>query len=159
MGSVDGRHFRERLWPGAGLWTTSVLFALGVGLAVLPASLVAALVSTGAVLAVGVLLGLLTAPLVAVEAGELRAGRARIPVHLLGTPETLDAVGTRAALGPDLDARAYVCLRGWVRTAVQVPVVDPRDPTPYWFVSTRRPERLVAALEAARAPGELPAAP
>jgi len=159
MGTVDGQHFRERLWPGVGLWGTSVLFALGVGLAVVPASLVAAIVSAGAVLAVGVLLCLLTAPVVAVEGGVLRAGRAHIPVHLLGAPEPLDAGGTRAALGPDLDARAYVCLRGWIRTAVQVPVVDPRDPTPYWFVSTRRPERLVAALEAAREPGALPTAP
>src|SRR5690606_14388143 len=81
----------------------------------------------------------LTTPLVAVTDGELRAGRARIPVSLLGEPVALDAIATRAALGPDLDARAFVCLRAWAGTAVQVPVNDPRDPTPYWFVSSRRP--------------------
>jgi hypothetical protein len=29
-------------------------------------------------------------------------------------------------------------------------VVDPADPTPYWFVASRHPDRLRAAVEAAR---------
>jgi hypothetical protein len=33
---------------------------------------------------------------------------------------------------------------------VRIDLADPDDPTPYWFVSTRHPERLVAALERAR---------
>jgi hypothetical protein len=32
---------------------------------------------------------------------------------------------------------------------VQVTVHDPADPVPYWLVSTRRPDELVAALVAA----------
>ncbi|NLF03475.1 MAG: DUF3093 domain-containing protein [Actinomycetales bacterium] len=151
MVSRDEHRFHERLWPGAGLWAATVVFAVCVGVAVLPASPLVALLAAVVVLAVGVLLGLLTAPVVTVSEGTLRAGRARIPVHLLGELEVLDAVGTRAALGPDLDARAYVCLRGWIRTAVKVEVVDPRDPAPYWFVSTRRADELAAALVAARA--------
>lgn len=150
MTTSETTHYRERLWPGAGLWTVTVIFAASVGLAVVPASFPAALVSSLAVLAVGVLLGVLTTPVVAVEAGELRAGRARIPLQHLGEAEQLDPIATRAALGPELDARAYVCLRGWIHTAVRLPVVDPRDPTPYWFVSTRRPTALAAAIERAR---------
>jgi hypothetical protein len=141
---------RERLWPGPGLWSTTLVFALGVGVAVLPADPLAALVGAVAVLVASVVLCLLTAPVVTVEDGELRAGRAHVPVALLGEVEALDATATRAALGPDLDARAFVLLRGWVRTAVRVRLEDPRDPAPYWFVSTRRPERLAAAIEAAR---------
>jgi len=151
MDSSDAPRFHERLWPGAGLWAASVGFAVSVGLAALPASAPVAVVAAVVVLAVGVLLGLLTAPVVAVGEGVLRAGRAHIPVHLLGDVEVLDAVGTRAALGPDLDARAYVCVRGWIRTAVKVELLDPRDPAPYWFVSTRRAEDLAATLVAARA--------
>jgi hypothetical protein len=33
---------------------------------------------------------------------------------------------------------------------VAVTVVDPRDPTPYWYVSSRSPERLAVALEGGR---------
>jgi hypothetical protein len=65
---------------------------------------------------------------------------------LLGTPEALDVAAMRHELGPGLDARAYVCLRAWARTGVRVALNDPDDPTPYWLVSTRRPELLVQAL-------------
>jgi hypothetical protein len=34
--------------------------------------------------------------------------------------------------------------------AVQVLLDDPADPTPYWLVSTRHPERLAATLLAGR---------
>ena len=57
----------------------------------------------------------------------------------------------RQELGPRLDARAYVCLRAWARTGVHVVLEDPQDPTPYWLVSTRRPQDLAQALRAAGA--------
>ena len=142
--------YSERLWPGAVVWGTTLFFAVAVGVAIVPASLTVAVVAAVAVLVVGLVLGWVTTPLVTVSREEFRAGRARIPVILLGEPVALDALETRAALGPDLDARAYVCLRAWARTAVRVPVTDPKDPTPYWFVSSRRPELLAAALREAR---------
>jgi hypothetical protein len=88
-----------------------------------------------------------TSPVVEVRDGVLRAGRARVPVALLGearavtTPEAM-----REELGPRLDGRAYVCLRSWARTGVRVALEDPADPTPYWLVSTRRPAELAAAI-------------
>ncbi|RJK96509.1 DUF3093 domain-containing protein [Vallicoccus soli] len=82
--------------------------------------------------------------------GELRAGRARLPLSVAGAVVPLDAERAAHARGPGIDARAYHLLRGWVPTAVLVEVRDPRDPTPYWYVSTRRPERLARALEEAR---------
>lgn len=148
MVSIDSPVYSERLWPGAIVWGSTVFFAGAVGVAVLPASPPIAAGAALAVLVLGAVLAWLTTPLVTVSSSELRAGRARIPVSLLGEPEELDALATRAALGPDLDARAYVCLRAWARTAVRVSVVDPRDPTPYWFVSTRRPAALAEALRA-----------
>jgi hypothetical protein len=86
-----------------------------------------------------------------VEGGTFRAGRARIPVELLGAPVALDAPASRRLAGMDADARAYLLLRPYVKRSVQVPVADPEDPTPYWLVSTRRPEQLVAALTRAGA--------
>ena len=56
----------------------------------------------------------------------------------------------RHAAGPGLDARAHLCLRGWVRPGLRLDLVDPQDPTPYWLVSSRRPERLLEAVQEAR---------
>ncbi|HET6651575.1 MAG TPA: DUF3093 domain-containing protein [Nocardioides sp.] len=81
-----------------------------------------------------------------------RAGRAHIPVDQLGVPVALDAPASRRLAGVDADARAYLLLRPYVARSVQVPVQDPQDPAPYWLVSSRHPDRVVAALVAAGAP-------
>jgi hypothetical protein len=78
----------------------------------------------------------------------LRAGRAVIPLRLCGTVTPLDADSTRALAGPRADARAYLLLRPYVRTGVRIDLADPRDPTPYWLISTRRPDELADAVRA-----------
>ncbi len=83
--------------------------------------------------------------------GHLRAGRARIPLTYVGDVEALDADGMRRQAGVDADARAYLLLRPYLKRGVRVDLTDPDDPTPYWLVACRRPQRLVDALEAARA--------
>lgn len=83
---------------------------------------------------------------VVVADGHLAAGRARIPVRLLGVPVALDTPASRRLAGMDADARAYLLLRAYVGGSVQVPVLDPSDPAPYWLISSRHPDRLVAAL-------------
>jgi hypothetical protein len=141
--------FDERLWPSPAVWLAVpaaaamlgiVLWPLGTGPGV--AGAVTGLVAAGAA-------AVASATRVRVADGELHAGAAHVPLGLLRDPVALDADATRAALGPELDARAYVCLRGWVRTAVRVRLDDPADPTPYWVVSTRRPDDLVRALQPA----------
>jgi hypothetical protein len=37
-------------------------------------------------------------------------------------------------------------IRGWVSPVVTVEVLDAEDPTPYWLISTRKPEVLAAAI-------------
>lgn len=83
-----------------------------------------------------------------VEAGPkgLRAGRALLPWQYVGPSVALDAADTRRQLGPDADARAYVLVRAYCRRAVKVYVDDEADPTPYWIVSSRRPEVLADYL-------------
>ena len=75
-----------------------------------------------------------------------RAGRARIEAAHLGAATALDADETRRTAGRDADARAYLLLRPYLKRAVRVAVTDPADPAPYWLVSTRHPDQLVAAL-------------
>ncbi len=86
------------------------------------------------------------APRVEVEAGWLRAGRARIPGEFVGGAEPLDAAETRRVAGPGADARAYLLLRPYLKRAVRVTIHDDRDPTPYWLVSSRDPEHLAVAI-------------
>ncbi|MBM7861937.1 DUF3093 domain-containing protein [Lentzea nigeriaca] len=84
---------------------------------------------------------------VEVSGGELKAGDAHIPLNLLGDVEIIAPEDRRKAMGPQLDPAAYVVTRGWVKPLVRVTVNDPADPTPYWMISTRRPEELVAAIK------------
>ena len=62
----------------------------------------------------------------------------------------LDADGVRRQAGVEADARAYLLLRPYLKRGVRVDIADPADPTPYWLVSSRRPDALVSALEAGR---------
>jgi hypothetical protein len=89
---------------------------------------------------------------VSVAEGELRVDDAHIPVRYIGEVTVLDAAAKRLVLGPHAEPYAFVVQRPWVAGAVQVHLADPADPTPYWVVSSRRPDRLAAALEAARGP-------
>jgi hypothetical protein len=146
--------YTERLWPGPLGWSSVAGFAAFGFIAALPVALTAAVVAAVVLTVGGVAVAVVTAPVVEVRAGELRVGRAHIPVELLGDAVVLDRAGLRAALGPGSDARVFACVRAWIPTAVQIAVVDPADPTPAWLVSTRRAEALVTAVAAARGNGQ-----
>jgi DUF3093 family protein len=137
----------ERLWPTAGVWIGCCLVASALGLTVLavvrPA--VAAGVSLLAAAAAAAALARSSA-VVEVRDGRLRAGRASIPVSEVGRVRVLDRERMDALRGVDADVQAYLCQRGWLPRGVVVEVIDPDDPVPYWLISSRRPERLAAAL-------------
>jgi hypothetical protein len=144
--------YHERLLVPLRWWVLSAAFAATLWLA-FEVSIPYPAVLWGATAAVvAALVALLVgygAATVAVRNGELHAGRARIPVELLAEPTVLDSEATRLQTGREADARAYLLLRPYVRRSVRVTVTDRQDPTPYWLLSTRRPERLVAALRRA----------
>ncbi|WP_250445824.1 DUF3093 domain-containing protein [Actinotalea sp. C106] len=142
----------ERLWPGLLGWAAVAGFALLVLIALLPVQPLVAVAVGVLALVVLTVAAVRTSPRVVLRDGELRAGPARIPVTDLGVARVLDKAQVRDAMGPGSDARTYVCLRAWIPTAVHVEVVDPRDPTPGWLVSSRRPDELAAAIT--RAQGE-----
>ncbi|UMG92255.1 DUF3093 domain-containing protein [Nocardioides sp. TF02-7] len=81
--------------------------------------------------------------------GLLEAGRARIELPYLGAVEVLDRARMRDVAGPEADARAFLLLRPYVRGGVRVMLADPADPTPYWLLSSRNPQRLASALSSA----------
>jgi hypothetical protein len=144
--------YRERLWPTPWIYIVSLLLVPASILVLAPVSLPAGIV-TGVVLylaAVGALS--LTAPVIEIAGGRLRAGRAEIDLGLVGDAVPAAGTAARAELGTGLDARAFLVIRGWVRDVVRIPIVDASDPTPYWLVSSRRPNELAAAINGSRRP-------
>ena len=83
---------------------------------------------------------------VRVADGELRVGRAVLPLRHVGRVEVVDRRDKQAALGPELDPSAFVLHHGWVGPLVRLENTDPADPTPYWVFSVREPDRLLSAL-------------
>ncbi|WP_024288081.1 DUF3093 domain-containing protein [Cellulomonas sp. KRMCY2] len=142
--------YRERLWPGLLGWAFVLGFAAFAFIAVLPVDPTVAVVVAAVTAVAGVVIAVRTSALVEVRGGELRAGRAHIPVADLGPARVLDQQGVHDAVGPGSDARAFACLRAWIPQAVEAEVTDPADPTPTWLVSSRRPAVLCAALDAAQ---------
>ncbi|MBI4943220.1 MAG: DUF3093 domain-containing protein [Actinobacteria bacterium] len=142
--------YHERLTPAWWVWLVAAGFAGSFGVVLSRVDGTAALVVTVVVLVLVVVALVRTTAVVSVDPELFVAGRARLPVGYVGGVEALDAEAMRRARSVELDARAYLCLRGWVAGGVRVRLDDPQDDTPYWLVSTRRPERLAAALETAR---------
>jgi hypothetical protein len=140
--------YRERLRVPAWWWLLAALFAGTVWLAYQHAygwrvSLPAGMAAFG--LAAALLIGYGRA-VVAVKDDVFVAGRARLPLWAVGAVEVLDAATAKEVRGPAADPRAFLLLRAYIPGAVRVTVDDPDDPVPYWFVSTRRPDQVAAAL-------------
>ena len=85
-----------------------------------------------------------------VGAGELRAGRARLPLAAAGEVTALDETQTRSLRGPRGDPAAFMLTRPYLRQAVYVEVTSPETNVPYWLVCTRHPDELAAAINGSR---------
>ncbi|WP_106813953.1 DUF3093 domain-containing protein [Microbacterium timonense] len=149
-GAPADRLYRERLGPS--LW---ILVAAAVAAPM--AALVLTPIDTTVALAVGIVVGVLlvalmiaAAPVVEVRGGELRAGRAHIPVEFLGVPVTHVGDDARHVRGAGLDPRSWHLIRGGIDGVVVIPVTDADDPTTAWVISSRTPDRLSAAVRRAQ---------
>ncbi len=143
--------YRERLAPPWWMWLWMAVLAVSAGVVSLIALAPAGVLATTVVsLVLGSLLLRAWTGTVEVRGGELRAGPAHVDVSLLGPPAVLDAQRAAAVRGRDINAAAYHYIRGWVPEAVTVELRDPDDPTPYWYVSTRRPRELADAIARAQ---------
>lgn len=78
---------------------------------------------------------------------ELWAGEAHLPASVIARVAEVPQSAKSAALGRQLDPAAYVMHRSWVGPMVLIVLDDPDDPTPYWLVSCRHPQRILAALQ------------
>jgi Protein of unknown function (DUF3093) len=145
------RTYEERLWAPGRWWVVG-------GFVVVAAWLFLELVGdlwawVGAVAALAVTAASLVtygAVRVSVSPDGLRAGKAVLPLAAVGEARALARDEAARLRGPGFEPRAYHLIRAYVGTAVRVEVADRSDPTPYWYIATRHPDRLVAALEKSR---------
>lgn len=142
--------YRERVWPAVGWFITALLLIPAVILALAPINFTLGVVMSILIYlgAVWFLLGM--SPLITVTETEFQAGKGRIEREFLGAASVVPADEVFEQLHSKLDTRAWLCLRSWTKGLVKIELTDPNDPTPYWLVSSRTPERLVAALSSSR---------
>ena len=81
-----------------------------------------------------------------ISEGQLFVNEARIEIKYLGKIEILSADQMRQWRGPLSDPAGYMALRFWISTGVKIEVNDPRDKAPYWLLSSKKAQPLVAAL-------------
>jgi hypothetical protein len=148
--------YRERLrvpwwwWlPGLGL---AALLAFEINLGIEAVPMWAAFAVLGLV-AAATLTWLGRVDVRVVEGGasgvaELWVGDAHLPVSVIARSAEVPKTAKSAALGRQLDPAAFVVHRPWIGPMVLVVLDDADDPTPYWLISSRRPELLLAALTA-----------
>jgi hypothetical protein len=144
--------YRERLWAPWWWWLVgfgaSALLAteVNMGVRTLPDWLAYAVCG---IAAAGILLWLSRTEIRVVSSGpevELWAGQAHLPASVVARSAAIPRTAKSAALGRQLDPAAFVVHRTWVGPMALVVLDDPDDPTPYWLVSVRHPDRLLAAL-------------
>jgi Protein of unknown function (DUF3093) len=148
-----GRRYAERLWVPWTWWVLGIAAAALLCLEVLTTLTIGRIWVGWQAMTIAVVGGFLfgwlvsqSRTLVEVVGDELVAGPARLPLGHVGEVRLVDEAARRQLMGPGADPAAYTFVRAWVRLAVLIEVTDPDDPTPYWLVSTRRPQALAAAL-------------
>jgi Protein of unknown function (DUF3093) len=156
-----GGEYRERLrtpW-----WWYPIGIVVGVLLGaefdfVMPPSLVGLPVVVSVLIAI-VVVWRLSSSTVRVRGGRVVIGTRSLPVADIERTFGLRATELRRLVGRHGDPLAFVFIRPWIGPGVQLvlakPAGEPKPhnplPEPYWVLSSRHPDRFLAAIEAARA--------
>ena len=78
---------------------------------------------------------------------ELRVGRAHIGYQFCGEVTVLSRAEFLRARTREVDPAAHLALFFWISEGVKIEITDPRDPTPYWLISTRHGKDIKRALQ------------
>ena len=139
--------FREVIRPPLWLMAFIYFLALSLGIAVWAAinTLAAAIVMATLTLAT-IAIYFASALVIEIDECELRVGKAHIDKKFCGqvrvlTPAEMSLQRTREA-----DPAAYLAIRFWTADGVKIEIIDARDQTPYWLVTSKRGDELAKAL-------------
>lgn len=138
--------YRERLLPGIGFFVAWLLIVPAVALIMFPINKQIAIPVAVILYVAIVIIFIALSPVLEVKDGMLRAGRASIPVELIGEITPLGSESLRLTIGPEADARNYLLVRGWIHLGLKLEIVDESDPTPNWILTSRKPLALAQAL-------------
>lgn len=83
---------------------------------------------------------------ICVDRDELRIDKSHIGLKYLGKVTVLDSEAMRLLRTRDADPAAFLAIKFWASKGVKIEVTDPRDPTPYWLITSKRGEKLAALL-------------
>ncbi|MGO1545656.1 MAG: DUF3093 domain-containing protein [Gulosibacter sp.] len=150
--------YRERVSPSIWVYIFGAAIIPAVFVVFMPINILVGII-LGVALYAGYVIALYSgSPVIEVGSSTLRVGSAEVPLQYLGDGYAHDTTEkAREQAGPNLDARAWTCLRGWVNTSARIEIVDENDPIPYWLFSTRHPDEAIAAI--AEAKSRLPDSP
>ena len=81
-----------------------------------------------------------------VDQNELRIDKAHIDLKYLGKVTVLDSDAMRLMRTRDADPAAFLAIKFWASKGIKIEVIDPRDATPYWLITSKRGEKLAALL-------------
>lgn len=80
------------------------------------------------------------------DENKLSVGRANIDIKYLKDAKVLSRQDMLFYRGAGIDPRAYLAIRFWIKGGLKIEIDDPRDPTPYWLISSKQSEEFVAKL-------------
>ena len=142
--------YTERLWPT--FWVIAAIFpivpaltlvaapfniwiGIGAGLAIYAAALIALFLRSGRV---------------SLDSEKFVYGNAMVETEFIGSVSAYSGDAARVERGTALDARAFTKFKAFMPGVVKIEIIDENDPTPYWLVSTRNPQKLAEALRKGR---------
>lgn len=134
----------------APLWLLAIIYFFLLSIVI---SVWAALGNTPALITLASVTGLLilfyikSALVIEVDENELKVGRAHIEHKYIGEARYLDNQAIRLVRTRDADPKAYLAIRFWANTGVQLFIDDKRDSTPYWLISSNNGSEIIKALK------------
>lgn len=141
--------YTEKLWPTPWIWVIAVGLSVAGILMFIPISTFAGYAAAVIMFIVQAVILVTSTPRIEVTADSLQVGRAHISREFVGEVTAFRGNAATAERGTRLNGLAYLCIRGWINPVVKIEITDASDRTPYWLCSSRRPEKLAAALNRA----------
>lgn len=147
LGKTKSPLYKERVLPNFG--TFAAIFALLPSIAIISEPFdirIGLVIGVLVVITIWILL-ILRAPKIELSQLELKVGRVAISRNLIGEAEIISKDRIFLERGPKLNPGAHKVFQGSVKSAIKLQITDPEDPTPYWLISTRKPDKLAEHLK------------
>jgi len=148
--SAPATTYTEKLWPAWWIWAVIIAGGGALALAFAPISVLWSSVVGAVFILIMTILTVMSIAKIEVSPERVSVGRASIEREFIGEFSSHRKDDAFFERGRGLNGTAFMCFRGWIDPVVKMEITDERDATPYWLVSTRHPEKFVAALEATK---------